>query len=66
MWDGLDRGFIEPQKISQNYVSYLLDIGRNLSSADSTSTNCGVNARLWFRKRIWETYVMTMYTSVCD
>jgi len=58
--------FIEQQQIRQNDVSYQVDIGRNPSSADSTSTNRSVNARYWLLKRIWETCGMTMYTSVCD
>jgi len=39
MWDMLDRDFIDLQKIRQCDVSYQLDIGHNIPSADSTLTN---------------------------
>jgi len=58
--------FYRAAKIRQNYVSYQVDIGQNPSSVDTTSTNRRVNARFWLHKRIWETYGMAMYTSVCD
>jgi len=66
MCDVLDRVFIQLQQIRQDNVSYQLDIGQNLSSADSTLTNRRRNARFRLRKQIWETCGMVMYNNVCD
>jgi len=66
MWDVLVRVFINLQQIRQYDVSYQLDIGHNLSSANSILTNRRGNARFSLRKQIWECCEMAMYTSVCD
>jgi len=57
--------FIGLQKIG-SMTCHRQGIGRNLSSADSTSTSRRVNARFWSRKRIWETCDMAAYTSAID
>jgi len=51
MDDVLDR-LIGLQQIRQYDVSCQEDIGQNPSSADSTLTNHGENARFWLRKQI--------------
>ena len=45
VWEVLDRYFIVLQQILQYDVSYQMDIGQNLSSADRTLTNRRENAR---------------------
>jgi len=52
MWDVLNRGFVELKQIRQYDVSYQLDIGHNLSSADSLLTNRIGNGRFLLRKRL--------------
>ena len=58
--------FIGLQQIRQYDVSYREGVGRNLSSADSTSTNRRGNARFLLRKCIWEIYGRAGYTSARD
>jgi len=55
--------FMGLQQIRQYDMSCQEDIGRNLSSAGSTSTNRKENARFWLRKRIWGTFGRAGYTS---
>ena len=49
------RTFIGLQQTRQYDMSCREDIGRNIPSADSTPKNGRGNARIWLRKRIWET-----------
>jgi len=65
IWDVLDRVFfIELRQIRLYDVSYQLDIGHNISSADSTLTNRRGNALFCFRKQISDSCDVAMYTSV--
>ena len=54
MADDVHGQFIGLQQNRQYDVSYRQGIGRNLSSADSTSTNRRGNALFLLRKSIWE------------
>ena len=51
------------QNIRQYDESCQLDIGHNLSFADSILTNRRENTRFWLRKIIWETCDMVLCTS---
>jgi len=58
--------FIGLQQNQQYDVLYRQGIGRNLSSADSTSTNRKGNSLSLLRKGIWEICGRAGYTSARD
>jgi len=58
--------FMGLQQNRQYDVSYREEIGGNLSSADSISTNRRENSQLWLRKRISQTCSRVSYTSGRD
>jgi len=58
--------FIGLQQNRQYDVTYRQGIGRNLSSAGSTSTNLRGNAQFLLRKSIWEICGKAGYTSARD